>query len=141
VRDETDIGGRAGRFPTTRRSTVLAAGSDDASEKERAFGLLVAAYWFTPAARPMILGIVVGSTFKGLIAGVLIGWFAKKVGSLPLGILFGVAVGLVLAYAVAAMPSATGEHYYFQIMLPGAIVGAIAAYATQKHGGVRTAPA
>jgi len=97
--------------------------------------------WFTPAARPQIVGIVIGSTFKGLVAGVLIGWFAKKVGSLPLGIAFGVAVGLVLAYAVAAMPSATGEHYYFQIMLPGAIVGAIVGYATQKHGGVRTARA
>ncbi len=35
----------------------------------------------------------------------------------------------------------TGEHYYLQIMLPGAIVGAIVGYATQKHGGVRTAPA
>jgi len=93
--------------------------------------------WFTPAARPMILGIVVGSMVKGLIAGVLIGWFAKKVGSLGLGILFGLAVGLVLAFAVAAMPSATGEHYYFQIMLPGAIVGAIVGYATQKHGGVQ----
>ena len=30
--------------------------------------------WFTPAARPDIVGIVIGSTFKGLIAGVLIGW-------------------------------------------------------------------
>src|SRR5262249_33637676 len=97
--------------------------------------------WFTPAARPMIVGIVAGSTVKGLIAGVLIGWFAKKVGSLPLGIVFGVAVGLLLAFAVAAMPSPTGEHYYFQIMLPGAIVGAIVGYATQKHGGVRAARA
>ena len=97
--------------------------------------------WFTPAVRPQIVGIVIGSTFKGLIAGVLIEWFAKKVGSLALGILFGVAMGLVLAFAVAAMPSATGEHYYFQIMLPGAIVGAIVGYATQKHGGVRPAQA
>ena len=97
--------------------------------------------WFTPEARSMIVGIVVGSTVKGLIAGVLIGWFAKKVGSLSLGIVFGLAVGLLLAFAVAAMPSATGKHYYFEIMLPGAIVGAIVGYATQKHGGVRTARA
>jgi hypothetical protein len=89
--------------------------------------------WFTPDARAQMVSIVIGSTFKGLIAGVLIGWFAKKVNSLPAGILFGLAVGLLLAFAVAAMPSPTGKHYYFEIMLPGAIVGAIVGYATQKH--------
>jgi hypothetical protein len=77
---------------------------------------------------------VIGSTFKGIIAGVLIGWFAKKVNSLPLGILFGLAVGLFLAFLVAMMPSATGEHYYWQIMLPGGIVGLIVGYATQVYG-------
>lgn len=87
---------------------------------------------FTPEARPYIATIVIGSTFKGLIAGMLIGYFARKVNSLPLGILFGSGVGLVLAYAVAAMPSATGKHYYFQIMLPGGILGLIVGYATQK---------
>jgi RNA polymerase sigma factor (sigma-70 family) len=45
MREETDIGGRVSRFPTTRRSAVLAAGSEDHSEKERGFELLVAAYW------------------------------------------------------------------------------------------------
>ena len=89
--------------------------------------------WFTPEVRPMLAGIVVGSTFKGLIAGVLIGWFAAKVHSLPLGIVFGTAVGLLLAWGVAAMPSDTGKHYYFAIMLPGAIVGAIVGYATQRY--------
>jgi hypothetical protein len=91
--------------------------------------------WFTPAVRSQLLGIVIGSTFKGIIAGVLIGWFAKKVNSLALGIVFGLAVGLALAFAVAAMPSATGEHYYFAIMLPGGLVGLIVGYATQKYGG------
>ncbi len=90
--------------------------------------------WFTPAVRPFLVGIVIGSTVKGLLAGVLIGWFARKVNSLPLGILFGGAIGLALAYLIAAMPSETGEHYYFEIMLPGAIVGLIVGYATQRYG-------
>jgi hypothetical protein len=90
--------------------------------------------WFTPEVRAQLLMIVVGSTIKGIIAGVLIGWFARKVNSLPLGIAFGLAVGLLLAFAVAAMPSATGQHYYFQIMLPGGLVGLIVGYATQKYG-------
>lgn len=90
--------------------------------------------WFTPAARAELLGIVIGSTFKGLIAGVLIGYFARKVKSLPLGIVFGLAVGLLLAYAVAAMPNPSGQHYYFEIMLPGGIVGTIIGFATQRFG-------
>ena len=90
--------------------------------------------WFTPAVRAQLLGIVIGSTVKGLIAGILIGYFAKKVNSLPLGLLFGLGIGLLLAYAVAAMPDPSGKHYYFEIMLPGGIVGMSVGYATQRFG-------
>ncbi len=96
--------------------------------------------WFTPDVRTQLLGIVIGSCVKGLIAGVLIGWFAKKVNSLPLGILFGLAVGLLLAFAVALMPQPTGKHYYFEIMLPGGIVGMIVGYATQRFGAPLLSP-
>jgi hypothetical protein len=89
--------------------------------------------WFTPAVREQILGIVIGSTFKGVIAGVCIGWFAKKVNSLLWGVVFGLGVGMFLAYLIAAMPQPSGEHYYFAIMLPGSLVGAIVGYATQKY--------
>src|SRR3984893_11000690 len=86
--------------------------------------------WFTPEARAGIVGIVVGSTIKGIVAGVLIGVFARKVHSLALGILFGLSVGLLLAFIVAQM-----QHgYYFQIMLPGGMVGLIVGYATQRYG-------
>jgi hypothetical protein len=86
--------------------------------------------WFTPAVRAGIVGIVLGSTFKGLVAGILIGVFARKVNSLALGIVFGLAVGAFLAWIIAFM-----QHgYYFQIMLPGAMVGLIVGYATQKYG-------
>ena len=90
--------------------------------------------WFTPAVRAQLLTIVIGSTVKGLIAGILIGYFAKKVNSLPLGLIFGLGIGLLLAYAVAAMPDPTGKHYYFEIMLPGGMVGMIVGYATQRFG-------
>ncbi len=89
--------------------------------------------YFTPEVRNQLVGIVIGSTFKGLIAGVSIGFFARKVNSLSLGVLFGLGVGLLLAWIVAAMPDPNGKHYYFEIMLPGALVGAIVGYATQKH--------
>ena len=86
--------------------------------------------WFTPEARAGIIGIVIGSTFKGIIAGVLIGLFARKVNSLALGVAFGVGVGLLLAFGVAQMK----HGYYFQIMLPGSMVGLIVGYATQRYG-------
>jgi hypothetical protein len=89
--------------------------------------------YFTPEVRNQLVGIVIGSTFKGLVAGLSIGFFARKVRSLPLGVLFGLAVGLALAGIVAAMPDPNGKHYYLEIMLPGALVGAIVGYATQKY--------
>jgi hypothetical protein len=102
------------------------------------FGLLVGAglgvldgltSWFTPAVRAQLAGIVVGSTIKGAMAGAVAGWFARRRNSVPLGILVGLAAGMLLAYGVAAM-----QHgYYFEIMLPGSLVGAIAGYAAQKH--------
>ena len=86
--------------------------------------------WFTPAVRDQLGGIVVGSTIKGIIAGVAIGFFAKKFHSLPIGILFGVLVGAFLAWLVALMQGG----YYLQIILPGALVGLIVGFATQKYG-------
>ena len=87
-----------------------------------------------PAIRAGIVGIVIGSTVKGLIAGLLIGWFTKKVNSLPLGVLFGFTVGLLLAYGVSLMQVAAGQPaYYWEIMTPGAILGIIVGYATYMH--------
>jgi RNA polymerase sigma factor (sigma-70 family) len=43
--DDTDIGGRAERFPATRRSAIEDARSDDLQERERGFEQIVAAYW------------------------------------------------------------------------------------------------
>jgi len=84
--------------------------------------------------KPMIAGIVVVSTVKGLIAGVLIGWFAKKKASMPAGLAVGFAIGLLLAFIIAAMPEPDGTHYWWEIMLPGSLVGLIVGYATQRYG-------
>jgi F0F1-type ATP synthase assembly protein I len=90
--------------------------------------------WFTPVARPMLPMIVVGSTIKGILAGALIGAFSRKVASLPWALLVGLVVGLGLAYLVASQPLPDGKYYYFEIMLPGALVGLIVGYATQRYG-------
>ena len=56
---------------------------------------------FYPEARPLIAGILMGSTFKGLIVGVLCGWFARKVQSTAWGIVLGAGLGLLFAFIVA----------------------------------------
>jgi len=86
--------------------------------------------WFTPEVRDQLLTIVIGSTVKGLIAGIAIGFFARKFHSLALGIVFGLAIGAILAFFVAYMQ----HNYYFQIMLPGSLLGLIVGFATQKYG-------
>ena len=94
-----------------------------------------------PEVAPQIVGIIIGSTFKGLVVGVLAGWFARKVQSVAAGVVFGLAVGAFFAYLVAAMPQPSGEHYYWQIVLPGSVLGVIVGYATQRYGRGAAAPA
>jgi hypothetical protein len=87
-----------------------------------------------PELRAEIVAIVVGSTIKGVMTGLLIGLFARWVRSLPLGILFGLGVGLAFAYWVAYMQeSELGRNYYWQIMTPGGLLGVIVGYLTQRH--------
>jgi F0F1-type ATP synthase assembly protein I len=90
--------------------------------------------WFTPEVRPQIAAILVGSSIKGMIVGVLSGWFARKVHSTTWGIAVGAVLGLLLAWAIAAMPQPSGNHYYLEIMLPGFVVGAIIGFLTQRMG-------
>jgi hypothetical protein len=69
--------------------------------------------YFTPEVRHALVGIVIGSTIKGLIAGVSIGFFAKKVDNLPLGIVFGLGVGLLLR-GLSPPSGREQQHYYFE---------------------------
>ena len=87
-------------------------------------------YVSEPEVRPMILQIVAGSTFKGVVTGILIALFERRVKSLSLGILFGLTVGLVLAYLVTLGNSPS---YFWKIMLPGGLVGVLVGYATYRH--------
>ena len=88
-----------------------------------------------PETLPDLLGIVIGSTFKGLVAGILIGFFAQRVRSVGWGIVFGMIVSGFFAFLVALMQyNESGKNYFWQIMLPGTIVGLVVGYATQRHG-------
>ena len=94
----------------------------------------LSAWVSAPEVRKDIVGIVIGSTFKGVIAGALIVWYAHRVPSLSKGIIVGLIVGAFLAFLIAAMPNEAGGHYWWEIMLPGTLVGLIVGYATQRFG-------
>jgi hypothetical protein len=83
---------------------------------------------FTPEVRDQIVGIVIGSTVKGLLTGVIIGFFARKVHSLALGVVFGLAVGAFFAYLILLM----NPGHALNIMLPGSLVGLIVGYTAQQ---------
>ena len=95
-----------------------------------------------PEVAPEIATIVVGSMGKGLVAGVLIGWFARRVNNLKLGIAFGLAMGALFAlpFALGTDPT-TGKVYFWEILIPGSMVGLIVGFLTQRYGtkAVRTA--
>jgi hypothetical protein len=85
-----------------------------------------------PETAPDIVGIVVGSTIKGLLAGLLIGYFSRKVDNLWAGVGFGLVVGAFLAWLVTL-----STPYLWEIVVPGAIVGMIVGFATQRWGAGR----
>lgn len=87
-----------------------------------------------PETAPDILGIVIGSTIKGIVAGAIIGYIATRVRSAQTVILAGLAVGAFFAFLIAAIPQPDGTHYWWQIMLPGSVLGLIVGYATQRYG-------
>ena len=84
--------------------------------------------WFYPEARSMMLAIILGSTIKGVLTGLAVGFVAKWKQSLPLGILAGALVGFVLSSLVAIGQPAQ----YWEIVLPGMLVGVITGIICQR---------
>jgi len=85
---------------------------------------------FYPETRNLMTGILVGSSIKGMLVGLLSGWFARKVQSMKWGIAMGAALGLLFAFGVAAMQ----HEHYLEIMLPGFVTGGIIGFLTQRTG-------
>jgi len=99
------------------------------------FGLALGAIdgataWFYPETHSVIGGILVGSSIKGMLVGLLSGWFARSVESTKRGIVLGAALGLLFAFLVALMQ----HEHYLEIMMPGFVTGAIIGFLTQRTG-------
>ena len=89
-----------------------------------------------PEIPGQIGAIVAGSTFKGVVAGLIVGLVARKTQSLPIVVAVGVGVGAFFAYLVTL-----NGPYFWEIVLPGSIVGLIVGFATAKYRSVRSSTA
>jgi gas vesicle protein len=90
----------------------------------------------SPEVSDQIAGIVVGSTVKGLLAGVIVGSIARRFRAPGPGVGVGVVVASLVTFPIAYM-NATHygrPDYYWKIMLPGALVGAIVGYVVVRYG-------
>jgi hypothetical protein len=90
--------------------------------------------WFSPEARSFMAPIIIGSTIKGLITGIIVGYVAQRTNSMAIGVVTGLIAGLLLSFLAATTSGMPGEPHYFEIMLPGAILGVIVGVIAQRYG-------
>src|SRR5260370_40077727 len=84
-----------------------------------------------PSLAPVMTSVITVSMAKGLVAGVAIGFFSRKVHSMAWGILAGLAIAAVLSLLVIQR---AGMALFWDILLPGMLLGVIVGFATQKFG-------
>jgi hypothetical protein len=100
------------------------------------------AFVSAPELRNELLGIVLGSTMKGLVVGLITGFLVRKTGSFPTGALVGVVAAIVLAAPIAYLNAThyQNQSYYWKIILPGALTGLLTGYAAVRWGRRAVAP-
>lgn len=96
--------------------------------------------FFEPSLAPVMGSVITFSMLKGLVSGVAIGYLSQKVHSIAIGIIAGTAIAAVLSLIVVLH---AGMALFWDIVLPGMLLGAIVGFATQKFGRevTRSAPA
>ena len=85
-----------------------------------------------PALAPVMTSVITFSLLKGLIAGAIIGYVAQKLHSMLLGIVAGAAIASALSLLVILR---AGMALFWDILLPGMLLGVIVGFATQRFGG------
>jgi hypothetical protein len=90
----------------------------------------------SPEVSGQIAGIVMGSTVKGLLAGLIAGAIGRKLKSTGAGLAVGLLVASAITLPIAHMNASHygRPDYYWKIMLPGALVGAIVGYVVMRYG-------
>src|SRR5277367_4918506 len=92
-----------------------------------------------PSLAPLMTSVITFSLLKGLVAGFAIGYVSQRVHSMLVGILAGIAIAAALSLLVILQ---AGMVLFWDIMLPGMLLGVIVGFTTQKFGqGVKVQPA
>jgi len=87
--------------------------------------------FFEPSLAPLMATVITFSLVKGLLSGIAIGLFSTKVHSMLWGILAGLAIAAALSLLVILR---AGMALFWDILLPGMLLGVIVGFATQKFG-------
>jgi len=87
--------------------------------------------FFEPSLAPVMGSVITFSLLKGLVAGFTTGYVSKRVHSMMLGILVGMGIAGVLSLLVVLR---AGMALFWDIMVPGMLLGAIVGFATQRFG-------
>jgi hypothetical protein len=86
---------------------------------------------FVPSLAPEMVSVITFSTLKGLLSGIAIGYFANRVHSISYGLIAGLVIAAIFSFLVVLH---AGLGLFWDIMLPGMLLGLIVGFATQKFG-------
>lgn len=90
-----------------------------------------------PSLAPFMTSVITFSLLKGLLSGFTIGYLGRKVHSMFLGILGGLLIAACFSFLLVLK---AGLALFWDIMLPGMLLGLIVGFATQRFGDHGFAP-
>jgi hypothetical protein len=90
-----------------------------------------------PSLAPLMTSVITFSLLKGLVSGIAIGYVSQRFHSMLVGILAGVGIAAALSLLVILH---AGMALFWDIMLPGMLLGVVVGFTTQKFGKQAEAP-
>ena|SRR5689334_8016026 len=87
--------------------------------------------FFEPSLATVMGSVITFSLLKGLLAGIATGYVSQRVHSMLVGILAGIGIAAALSLLVILH---AGLALFWDILLPGMLLGAIVGFATQRFG-------
>jgi hypothetical protein len=90
-----------------------------------------------PSLAPVMTSVITFSLLKGLVSGIAIGYVSQRFHSMLMGILAGIGIAAALSLLVILR---AGMALFWDIMLPGMLLGVVVGFATQKFGKLTEAP-
>src|SRR5580704_17546414 len=87
--------------------------------------------FFEPSLAPVMGSVITFSLLKGLAAGLATGYVSQRFHSMTVGIVAGTGIAAVLSLLVILR---AGMALFWDILLPGMLLGVVVGFATQRFG-------